>query len=41
MWRKETLGSVMLLLNTVLHFDHLDIGRTPGVASSGSGRQNK
>ncbi len=27
MWRHETHGSFMLLLNTVLHFDHLHAGR--------------
>jgi hypothetical protein len=27
MWRQETHGSFMLLLNAALHFDHLDIGR--------------
>jgi hypothetical protein len=28
MWRHETHGSFMLLLNTALHFDHLHAGRT-------------
>jgi dipeptidyl aminopeptidase/acylaminoacyl peptidase len=28
MWRQETHGSFMLLLNTALHFDHLDAGRS-------------
>jgi hypothetical protein len=27
MWRQETQGSFMLLLNTALNFDHLDVGR--------------
>jgi len=27
MWRQETQGSFMLLLNTALHFDHLHVGR--------------
>src|SRR5262249_40552962 len=27
MWRHETHGSFMLLLNTALHFDHLQAGR--------------
>ena len=27
MWRQETQGSFMLLLNAALHYDHLDAGR--------------
>jgi hypothetical protein len=27
MWRQETQGSFMLLLNAVLNYDHLDAGR--------------
>lgn len=27
MWRQETQGSFMLLLNAALHFDHLNAGR--------------
>ena len=27
MWRQETHGSFMLLLNAALHFDHLHAGR--------------
>jgi hypothetical protein len=27
MWRQETQGSFMLLLNAALNFDHLDAGR--------------
>jgi hypothetical protein len=34
MWRQETQGSFMLLLNAALNYDHLDAGRkaaaTPG-----------
>lgn len=30
MWRQETQGSFMLLLNAVLHFDHLSAGREAG-----------
>jgi hypothetical protein len=26
-WRGETVGSYALVLNTILHFDHLDAGR--------------
>ncbi|HYA97836.1 MAG TPA: hypothetical protein VEH49_07055, partial [Methylomirabilota bacterium] len=29
MWRHETQGSFMLLLNAALHFDHLSAGRKP------------
>jgi len=28
MWRQETQGSFMLVLNAALNFDHLDAGRT-------------
>ena len=35
MWRQETRGSFMLLLNAVLNYDHLDAGRkAPGVAAA-------
>jgi hypothetical protein len=36
MWRQETQGSFMLLLNAALHFDHLDAGKkvTPAAAPS-------
>jgi hypothetical protein len=27
MWRQETQGSFMLVLNAALNFDHLDAGR--------------
>jgi hypothetical protein len=27
MWRQETQGSFMLLLNAALHFDHLNAGQ--------------
>jgi hypothetical protein len=27
MWRQETQGSFMLLLNAALNYDHLDAGR--------------
>jgi len=27
-WRVETQGSIMLVLNAALHFDHLNVGRT-------------
>jgi hypothetical protein len=30
MWRHETHGSFMLLLNTALHFDHLQVGHREG-----------
>jgi hypothetical protein len=36
MWRQETQGSFMLLLNAVLHFDHLNVGRKPGTAAAPS-----
>jgi hypothetical protein len=29
MWRQETQGSFMLLLNAALNFDHLDAGKKP------------
>jgi hypothetical protein len=32
MWRQETQGSFMLLLNAALNFDHLDAGHKPLVA---------
>ena len=35
MWRQETQGSFMLLLNAALHFDHLNAGRkTPDAAKA-------
>jgi hypothetical protein len=42
MWRQETQGSFMLLLNAALNFDHLNAGRktaapaTPKAAASGT-----
>jgi hypothetical protein len=34
MWRQETQGEFMLLLNAALNFDHLNAGRkTPAPAS--------
>jgi hypothetical protein len=36
MWRQETQGSFMLLLNAALNYDHLDAGRkvpTPPAAT--------
>jgi len=35
MWRHQTHGSFMLVLNAALHFDHLHVGR-PAPGSSGS-----
>ena len=34
MWRQETHGSFMLLLNTALHFDHLQAGRDQPAAGT-------
>ena len=34
MWRYETQGSFFLLFNAMLHFDHLDVGKTKTSASS-------
>jgi hypothetical protein len=34
MWRQETQGSFMLLLNAALNYDHLDTGRTPPAPST-------
>ena len=35
MWRQETQGSFMLLLNAALNFDHLNAGReTPSAAKA-------
>jgi hypothetical protein len=35
MWRQETQGSFMLVLNAALNFDHLDAGRkTPPAANA-------
>jgi len=35
MWRQETQGSFMLLLNAALNFDHLDVGRkTPAAPAT-------
>jgi hypothetical protein len=35
MWRQETQGSFMLLLNAALNFDHLNAGRkTPAPAAT-------
>jgi hypothetical protein len=34
MWRQETQGSFMLLLNAALHFDHLNAGRRDSGAKS-------
>jgi hypothetical protein len=45
MWRQETQGSFMLLLNAALHFDHLNAGRktaapaTRKAAASGTARK--
>jgi hypothetical protein len=45
MWRQETQGSFMLLLNAALNFDHLNAGRktagpaTPPAAASGTARK--
>jgi hypothetical protein len=36
MWRQETQGSFMLLLNAALHFDHLDAGKKPAPAAASS-----
>jgi hypothetical protein len=36
MWRQETQGSFMLLLNAALHFDHLDAGKKPAPAAAPS-----
>ena len=33
MWRQETQGSFMLILNAALNFDHLDAGRKPSAAA--------
>jgi len=35
MWRQETQGSFMLLLNAALHFDHLNAGRKTPVPATG------
>jgi hypothetical protein len=35
MWRQETQGSFMLVLNTALNFDHLDAGRQTPTATTG------
>jgi hypothetical protein len=32
MWRQETQGSFMFVLNAALNFDHLDAGRKPPAA---------
>jgi len=40
MWRQQTQGSFMLLLNAAMHFDHLNIGRpaaAPAKPEAGSG----
>jgi hypothetical protein len=34
MWRQETQGSFMLLLNAALNFDHLNVGRKPSTPSA-------
>jgi dipeptidyl aminopeptidase/acylaminoacyl peptidase len=39
MWRHETHGSFMLLLNTALHFDHLQSGRNEPVSDKRIVRQ--
>ncbi len=36
MWRQETHGSFMLLLNSALHYDHLQAGRKPPVEDGAS-----
>ena len=36
MWRHETHGSFMLLLNTALHHDHLQSGRSEPAPASGT-----
>jgi Zinc carboxypeptidase len=33
-WRQETQGSFMLLLNAALNFDHLNVGRKPSTPSA-------
>jgi hypothetical protein len=35
MWRQETQGSFMLLLNAALHFDHLNAGRKTAAPATG------
>jgi len=34
MWRQETQGSFMLVLNAALNFDHLDAGRKAPAGSA-------
>jgi hypothetical protein len=41
MWRQETQGSFMLVLNTALHFDHLDAGKKPGATPSSEKKPEK
>jgi hypothetical protein len=33
MWRQQTQGNFMLVLNAVLNYDHLDAGRKAPVVS--------
>ena len=35
MWRQETQGNFMLLLNAALHFDHLNAGRKTAAPATG------
>jgi Zinc carboxypeptidase len=37
MWRQETQGSFMLILNAALNFDHLNVGRKAPATKSASG----
>ena len=41
MWRQETQGSFMLVLNTALHFDHLDAGKKPAAMLSSEKKPEK
>lgn len=42
MWRQQTQGSFMLLLNAAMHFEHLNAGRpaAPGRQQSASGEDD-
>jgi hypothetical protein len=40
MWRQETQGSFMLLLNAALHFDHLNAGRKTAAPATGKAAAN-
>ena len=37
MWRQETQGSFMLLLNTALHYDHLNAGQVKTAPAKDAG----